>query len=230
MLLFISDDERSFLERFGIREFKVKSLLYAAAKEIEGGSLDEFLSSFSVAIIDEFATSANPVDVLRAIRRACETPVMWVSQSPEVTECVVALELGADDFVREPVDRREFAARIRALTRRPSLACSKQSKSRLVADDVELLVAERLVFLAGDSLKLSRVEFDMLHLLLKHRGSVVTRDQISSEVFGSRTKTRHRSIDVHMSCLRKKLGNRTDGGDRIRTIHGLGYIYAFAAR
>ena len=225
-LLFVSDDGRTFSDRFGVREFKVRTLTHSQAVHFEQDLCCDALSHASVAVVDEFASASNPTDALRCIRDVSEIPIVWVSQDTKITGGVLALELGADDFVREPVNHREFAARIRVLLRRPKLSGTTRRNNCIVADDLELFSGERTALLGGSTLRLTRVEFDILHLLLQHMGTVVDRDTISRKVFGSRTKIRNRSIDVHLSCLRKKLGTRSDGQDRIRTIHGIGYIYA----
>ena len=145
----------------------------------------------------------------------------------EVAECVVALEMGADDYVRKPVDDLELLARMKAILRRSSAERSTEalSQSLLVVEDVELHVMSRVAKKSGKLLDLTAVEFDLLKLLMESTGDVVTREVIAREVFRRRSAACNRSIDVHMSGLRKKLGLRGDESARIRTIRGFGYVY-----
>lgn len=223
MFLWVSNEHNP--DRFEIRGFALESTTPDAMERLDRSSLESFLINFKAVVIEDFDASANAVDTLRAIRKASDVPVLCLSSSTETTECVLALELGADDYVREPVDSRELVARLRTIIRRPQLANSAIESKRLIAEDIEVFVNERAALRVGELLPLTRVEFDLLRLLLQHHGSLVTREEISRTLFGAKTKIRHRSIDVHISSLRKKMGKRTDGGERIRTIHGSGYIY-----
>lgn len=184
---------------------------------------DEALNCHAIIVDLEFSSSVYS-DMVRTIRDQTDRPLIVLSGDGGVTECVVALELGADTYVRKPVTAQEMAARIRAMLRRFAAPKKTSNGSVLSSGDIELDPSSRTVRLAGAPIHLTAVEFDLLKILMASAGKLVTREVISRTVF-RRTSARSRSIDVHMSGLRKKLGDQVDGTDRIRTIRGYGYIY-----
>lgn len=163
-----------------------------------------------------------PVLTIDKIRAASTVPILVHSEGDNVTSCVVTLEHGADDYVLSTVPELELLARIKALLRRSTMVASAQDL--LVADDLSLHVNARRLVRSDKNVDLTPHEFDILRILLESAGRLVSRREISKEVFRS-TLSRNRAIDVHMSSLRKKLGPRPDGSGRIRTIRGHGYIY-----
>jgi two-component system response regulator CpxR len=151
--------------------------------------------------------------------------------------------MGADDYLAKPFNPRELAARLRAIQRRvrqlPSSSSSSmppaglasslpESKSVLTVGDVELNPRARVVKRGGDEVVLTSVEFALLEILMKAAGHIVTREDLSTQGLGRRLSQSDRSIDVHVSNLRKKLGAAPDGGDRIKTVRGFGYQYTGA--
>jgi two-component system response regulator CpxR len=138
---------------------------------------------------------------------------------------IVGLEIGADDYVPKPFNPRELTARIRAVLRRTE---PRVAAGRVVVevDDVVLDPAARVVHRAGQAVELTGVEFDILRALLESAGETVARATIVETVLGRRFDAFDRSVDMHISNLRKKLGPRADGDDRIKTIRSVGYIYA----
>jgi len=190
--------------------------------------LDEFDSGAAenchAIIVDLECNLAAYTDTIRTIRAQTDHPLVVLSGDGGVTECVVALELGADTYIRKPVVVQELAARIRALLRRVTESAKPAEDTVLRTGDVELDPNSRIVRLAGSPVHLTAVEFDLLNVLMASAGKLVTRDAISRTVF-RRVSARSRSIDVHMSGLRKKLGDQHDGTVRIRTVRGYGYIF-----
>jgi len=142
---------------------------------------------------------------------------------------IVGLEMGADDYLQKPFNPRELIARIRAILRRSrsgSAELMNGMPERFSAGDVELDKGTRIVTRGGERLSLTTVEFDLLEALLRVAGRIVTREELVKSILGRNFSPYDRSIDTHVSNLRKKLGHYTGGVERIKTIRGVGYIYA----
>jgi two-component system response regulator CpxR len=143
---------------------------------------------------------------------------------------IVGLEMGADDYLRKPFNPRELIARIRAILRRTRYeigeALTATPPERLSVGDVELNKGTRIVIRGGEQLTLTTVEFDLLEALMRSAGQIVTREDLVKSILGRNFTPYDRSIDTHVSNLRKKLGHYVDGIERIKTIRGVGYIFA----
>ena len=192
----------------------------------------------SLLVLDVMLPGLSGLDVLRQLRAghdvAARLPVLMLTARGDELDKVLGLELGADDYLPKPFSSRELAARLRALLRRSHLentAATSPDDNRIVrVGDVEIDVSARQVKRAGEVLTLTAGEFDMLELLLRHAGEVVTRETISEKALGRRLLPQDRSIDVHMSNLRRKLGADGAPTERIKAIRGVGYLYAKPTR
>jgi two-component system response regulator CpxR len=155
-------------------------------------------------------------------------PVVILTARGDDVDRIVGLEIGADDYLPKPFNPRELLARIRAILRRSQTHAQGEAAAsdKLTVSDVELDPAARVVRCAGEAIELTSVEFSLLELLLRSAGQVVTREQIAQDVLGRQFYPYDRSIDMHVSKLRRKLGEPPSGGERIKTIRGVGYIYA----
>lgn len=222
-LLLISNHEQAHREMLATSGFAVQVLSHREVAD-RYDSLSFFLEDFAGVVLEEQDGTPDPTRTLRLIRSQSEIPVVCMSESDEVTDCVVALELGADDFIRWPASSKEVSARIRSILRRATPSSGRE-KDRLVADDIEVSVGQRVVERNGDVIELTGVEFELLVLLLKSKGRIVSRDSIARSVLGQERHISNRSIDVHISGLRKKLGESKNGDDRIKTVRGSGYVY-----
>ena len=188
----------------------------------------------SLLILDVMLPGLSGLDVLRQLRAgkdaASQLPVLMLTARGDELDKVLGLELGADDYLPKPFSSRELAARLRALLRRSHRESSGQSaldEGRFVrVGEVQLDVAARQARSGDEILALTSGEFDMLELLLRHAGEVVTRETISEKALGRRLLPQDRSIDVHMSNLRRKLGASENGNERIKAVRGVGYLYA----
>lgn len=228
-LLLVDDDtELTTLlkELLGHEGFEVDTLPggKAAATRITDGT-------YSLVILDVMMPDVNGFEVLRQIRRVSSVPVILLTARGEDVDRIVGLELGADDYVPKPFNPRELTARIRAVLRRferPENVSVRQSVS---VDDVALDPASRTVTCNGNRIDLTSVEFDILRALLESAGETVARETIAERVLGRHFDPFDRSVDMHISKLRRKLGNRpgTDE-ERIKTIRGVGYIYTRPAQ
>jgi two-component system response regulator CpxR len=139
----------------------------------------------------------------------------------------VGLEIGADDYLPKPFNPRELAARLRAILRRAAVPSSEadEASEKIDVDGVYISSSSRTASREGVEINLTSVEFELLRELLREAGKVVKKDDLSERVLERKLSPYDRSLDMHISNLRKKLGPRADGSDRIKTIRSVGYIY-----
>jgi len=188
------------------------------------------MGEHDLVILDVMLPGKTGFDVLRAIRAAsgaaARIPILMLTARGDHVDRIVGLELGADDYLPKPFHPRELVARIHAVLRRarPDSNAPPPARERLRVGDVELNVASRETRLADASVILTAIEFDLLAALLRAAGRVVTREEIAKNVFGRKFLSYDRSIDMHVSNLRKKLGRGPGGKERIKTVRGVGYI------
>lgn len=181
---------------------------------------------FQLVLLDVGLPGASGFDVLRRIRAESNVPVLMLTARGEDVDRIVGLELGADDYLPKPFNPRELVARIQAILRRMHRSDSAQTSERLAVGDVEMNVGSRLVKRGGQVVELTGVEFNMLEMLLQAAGRVVPRESLFMSVLGRRELPDDRSLDMHMSNLRKKLGHKVGELERIKTVRGIGYVYA----
>jgi two-component system response regulator CpxR len=146
----------------------------------------------------------------------------------EEVDRIVGLELGADDYLPKPFNPRELAARVRAVLRRAADGSRPAGHARprpITVGDVVLDAGSRSVRRGGEEVDLTGIEFSLLAALLGEAGQLVKREELYRDVFGRRGGALDRSLDVHVSALRKKLGPQPGGRERIKTVRGLGYQY-----
>jgi two-component system response regulator CpxR len=179
---------------------------------------------WALVILDVMLPGLGGFDVLRRIRERSEVPVLMLTARGEEVDRIVGLELGADDYLAKPFNPRELAARIRAILRR-ARGAEEPAPSLLFLGDLELDPGSRVVRLDGEEVELTGAEFELLALLIGSAGTVVSRDDLSVKALGRRASAFDRSLDVHISNLRRKLGPLADGRERIKTVRGVGYLY-----
>jgi len=180
---------------------------------------------YLLAVLDVMLPGMNGFDVLRRIRNTSRVPVLLLTARGEDVDRIVGLEIGADDYLPKPFNPRELVARIRAILRRTRAKGDPSVPDIIRVGDVELDPATRTVNHRGKPVELTSVEFSLLHVLLREAGRVVTREALVDEVLGRKFSPFDRSIDMHVSKVRKKLD---DSEDHIKTIRGAGYIFALA--
>ena len=183
---------------------------------------------FSLVILDVMLPDLGGLDVLRQIRRTSQMPVLMLTARGDGVDRVVGLELGADDYVPKPCSARELLARMRALLRRRVEAPLPRRPRMVRVGDIELDPGSRTVRQRGEPVVLTSVEFDLLAYLLEQAGQVVRRNELAQQILGRSWSPADRSIDVHVSRLRGKLGQSPDGCERIKSVRGVGYLYSFA--
>ena len=181
----------------------------------------------SLILLDIMLPKINGIEVLRRLRTESNARVLLLTARGEEVDRIIGLEVGADDYVPKPFSARELLARIRAILRRPETgpAANSRGSSLVVLGDVEMDKGTRSVRRAGSDVELTALEFNLLELLLRMAGQVVTRERVAAAIMGRQFSPFDRSIDVHVSKLRRKLGPQASGQERIKSIRSVGYIY-----
>ncbi|MGE0455569.1 MAG: response regulator transcription factor [Vicinamibacteria bacterium] len=212
-IVLVEDDERlgeqvvASLREAGYDTLWLRDGREATPAAVQGASL---------LILDLMLPGAHGFDVLRNLRRQSDVPVLVLSARNETLDKVRALKLGADDYVTKPFWPEELQARVSARLRRPVL----QRSEAIRLGELEIETGARRVRLRGESVELTRVEFELLAALARRPGSAVSRAWIASNVLDPEREGGERTLDVHVSRLRKKLG---ESGRRIATVWGVGY-------
>ena len=194
------------------------------------GSEEALSQKHDLVILDVMLPGCNGFEVLKKIRKQSNVPVLMLTARGDDVDRIVGLEIGADDYLGKPFNPRELVARIRAVFRRTQPqegdADTSVEPSRLRVDDVELELNTRRVVQQGRAVDLTAVEFNLLKVLLGAAGTVVSREELNQAVLGRAYSPFDRSIDVHVSKLRRKLGEKVGRAERIQAIRGEGYLYA----
>lgn len=180
---------------------------------------------YDMAILDVMLPKMNGFDVLRNLREQSKLPVIMLTARGDDMERIVGLEIGADDYLPKPFNPRELAARLRAILRRAVVDGDGETSEKLDIDGIQISSASRIATCDGKELNLTSVEFELLLELLKEAGKIVKKEDLSEKVLERKLSPYDRSLDMHISNLRKKLGDRADGTERIKTIRSVGYIY-----
>jgi len=177
-------------------------------------------SHFDVILLDVMMPEENGFQFLPTIRKISNVPVIMLTALREEDNLVNGLDLGADDYITKPFKINELVARLRALKRRYSF---NENKIKTIFDDLELFFYRSTVKVGNVTIKLTESENHILHLLLNAKDYFVTRESLYSKVLKREMLPEDRSLDVHISNLRQKLGAHPTKGNRIRSIRGLGY-------
>ncbi len=179
-----------------------------------------------LVVLDMMLPGISGLEVLRKLRERSRMPVLILTARGQDVDRIVGLEIGADDYLGKPFNPRELLARIRAILRRTKSPGGEHGDHKKIAvGDVEMDLGARTVRKAGDPVELTSLEFNLLEKLMNDAGEVVTREAIAQEILGRRFVAYDRSIDMHVSKLRRKLGRYPDGEERIKSIRGVGYVY-----
>jgi DNA-binding response OmpR family regulator len=179
--------------------------------------------AFDAVLLDVMLPGMDGLEVLRRIRARSKVPVLMLTAKGDETDRVVGLEIGADDYVAKPFSPRELLARLRAVLRRSQPAALSE---RIVVGDVALDVATREVRVADRAVDLTGIEFDILVALARRAGRVVPRDALLTEAGRGDVTVGERTVDVHISHLRQKLGDDPRSPKKIKTVRGVGYVLA----
>jgi two-component system response regulator CpxR len=183
---------------------------------------------FDLIVLDVMLPRLSGLDVLRNLRQKITTPVLMLTARGEEVDRVVGLELGADDYLPKPFNPRELVARMRAILRR-SLMLEPQAsrRERIDAGPLSLYFGSRTASAAGQTISLTGVEFRVLEVLMQQVGIVVSREQLTRQVLGRRLTPYDRSIDTHISNIRRKLGAVAESVS-IVNVRRSGYVFTIA--
>ena len=179
-----------------------------------------------LVLLDVMLPDGSGYDACRELRRQSEVPIIMLTARGEETDRIVGLEVGADDYVVKPFSARELVARIRAVLRRARPAEPSAGDQPLEVGDVLLDQARHEVTRAGRPIELTRKEFEVLRLLMRNAGAVVSRDQLIEDVWDMNWFGPTKTLDVHVSALRKKLGDDPATPRYLHTVRGVGFRFA----
>ena len=178
-----------------------------------------------LVLLDVMLPDGDGRDVLREIRSSSRTPVVMLTARGAETDRVLGLELGADDYVTKPFSAAELAARVRAVLRRAG-AQPASAGARLAAADVAMDLDTHTATQGGQALELTVKEFELLRVLLEHAGKLVRREELISTVWDPNWFGSTKTLDVHVSSLRRKLGDDPAAPRYIHTIRGVGFRFS----
>lgn len=217
-LLLIEDDTE--LCRLMEAYFAAQAVRVTSVHDGPGGLALAMTEEFDLVLLDVMLPGFDGFTLLRQLRAASNIPVIMLTARTSPSDRIHGLEQGADDYLAKPFAPGELLARIRAVLRR---AGPTVGMPVLEANGVKISASTREVWCDGVLVDLTGAEFDILELLLRNAGRTVTRDEIASSLYQREASPYERSLDVHISNLRKKLGLRRAA---IRTLRGTGYLFA----
>jgi two-component system response regulator CpxR len=181
---------------------------------------------YDLLVLDVMLPGIDGFELLRRLRQDSELPTLMLTARGDDVDRIIGLEAGADDYLPKPFHTREMVARIRAILRRTQQARRGRVGRIIEAADVRLDLGARAVTCDGTPIELTTMEFDLLRALMESAGRVLSRDALLDRIDGRQASPFDRSIDVHISHLRRKLGGEAP---RIRTIRGVGYQFVLPA-
>ena len=222
VLLIDDDTELSKL----LEEYLQSEQLHLDAAHDGPSGLQKALSNqYAVVVLDVMLPGMSGLDVLKQLRQKSAVPVLMLTARGSELDRILGLELVADDYLAKPFNPRELVARLRAILRRTSGAASAGPAQPVHLADVELHPESRSVTCDGKPVGLTGAEFDLLSAFLRSPGKIISREDLTQAALGRPMSPMDRSIDVHVSNLRRKLGPYDGEQERIKAIRGSGYVY-----
>jgi DNA-binding response OmpR family regulator len=227
-ILLIDDDRKlcrliaEYLRPRGFDTTSVHTGTEGLAEALKGG--------YAAVILDCMLPGIDGFEVLRQLRQQSTVPVLMLTALGDESDRIVGLELGADDYLPKTFSTRELLARLRAVTRRASMTAAQAAareaaeRGEIVVNDLRIDMDARSVALAGQPVALTALEFDLLACLARSAGRVLSRDQLLDAISGRSYEVFDRSVDVHVSAIRRKLGDDPKNPRYIRTIRSAGYM------
>ena len=237
-ILIIDDDEE--LCELVSEYLTVEGFVPVSVHDGESGLQKALSETFDLVTLDVMLPKKNGFDVLGELRKTSKIPVLMLTARGDDMERIAGLEIGADDYLAKPFNPRELVARIRAILRRVQIEeehefnageqtserTSERISERINVDDLEISASARSARRDGEDLNLTSVEFELLLAFVKEAGKIIKKEDLSRTVLERDLSPYDRSLDMHISNLRKKLGKRAgEDEERIKTIRSVGYIY-----
>ena len=224
-ILIVDDDKRlcglvaDYLEPMGYEVKKAHNGPEGLKMILEG--------DFHAVILDVMMPQMDGVEVLKRLRKESDIPVLMLTARGDETDRIVGLEMGADDYLPKTFSSRELLARLRAVTRRYDISERRAAGSGniLIFGNLEIEKDSRTVRMDDKTLNLTPLEYDLLTSLADSAGRVLTRDQLLDAVAGRNFEVFDRSVDVHISLLRRKLGENPRNPGFIQTVRSVGYMF-----
>ncbi len=218
--ILLADDDRELCEL--LAEYLAgEDFATDAVHDGEAAVAAVLAGDYAAMVLDVMMPRLNGFEVVQRVRERSALPIIMLTARGEDIDRIIGLEMGADDYLAKPFNTRELAARLRAILRRGTLAPGEA----LHAGDVVLSPGDRRVQVAGTVVPVTGAEFGILEALLRRAGQVVSRENLCQQGLGRPLQRFDRSVDTHVSSLRKKLGNKPDGAPRISAVRGQGYIF-----
>ena len=226
--ILLADDDIELCEM--LKEYlAAEGFTLVTAHDGETALVRAYASHFDLIVLDVMMPRKNGFDVLRDLRASISTPVLMLTARGEDVDSIVGLELGADDYLGKPCNPKVLVARIRAILRRAETHRSGRSDTMAAetwqVGDLQIHPGTRTVVCRGKTIAMTSTEYCVLEALLRDAGRVVSKANLSERALDRKLAPYDRSLDMHVSNLRKKLGPRPDGQDRIVTVRGIGYQY-----
>jgi DNA-binding response OmpR family regulator len=218
-VLLIDDDKR--LHELLTTYLEQNGFAVTGAPDGQRGLSQLDKAPFDIVLLDVMMPGMDGLEVCRRIRAKSRVPILMLTAKGDETDRVVGLELGADDYIAKPFGPRELVARLRAVLRRVNPSAESEE---VVVNEITIDVPGHKVRIDGRELDLTGIEFDILLALARRAGRVVGRDALLSEAGRGDVNVGDRTVDVHISHLRQKLGDDPRSPKKIKTIRGVGYV------
>lgn len=220
--ILIVDDDTELTELL-VQYLEPEGFNVVCVHDGESGVKKALNQPFDAIILDVMLPKLNGFEVLKAIREHLETPVLMLTARGDDIDRIVGLEIGADDYLPKPCNPRELVARLRAILRRTQ----KIPTSRPIIEQHGIVVdcSKRIVTYHGEPMELTNAEFNILEMLMKSPGQAFSKEELTEYALGRKYTAYDRSIDVHISNLRNKLGDNQEGEPLVKTVRGFGYMF-----
>lgn len=223
------DDDVDFVQM--MKEYlEPEGFSVVAAHDYQSGLKAARQKGHALVVLDVMLPGGSGFDLLRTLRKESSLPVLLLTGRGEAVDRIVGLEIGADDYLPKPADPRELMARIRAILRRTQrgLPVEQRRDESIRIDTITLSPGGREVRCSGQVVDVTSYEFNVLEYLMRNAGKVVPREELAQAALGRQLGMLDRSVDVHVSRLRKKLHQCGEPEDRIKAVRGSGYVFAAA--
>ena len=221
-LLLIDDDKElvSLLAEF----LSLENFAIETAYDGESGLQQALLNKYDLILLDVMMPRMTGLEMLKLLRQKNETPVLMLTAKGDEIDKVLGLEMGADDYLAKPFSERELLARIRAILRRTQHQ-KPENQSKINHLDIQLYPAQQQAICQDLTIELTSTELLLLEKFLKNPGKLFSKAELSEKVLGKKLQPFDRSIDMHLSNLRRKLPDRKDGQTRVKNFRGRGYMW-----